>query len=557
MHLRPLSFMVLLPGVMACHREGPPKALQSIQARAEKGDVEAQFLVGEAYELGLDVPRSLSKAWPWYEKAAQAGHGKAMVRTAVMLIEGRVVKQDVVRGKALIQQARGMGEPAALSALGWLAAWPPNGAQADLNEAEAFFKQAMAANFPRAYLQYGLLCLQTGRSGEDVRHLEKSFELGWHPAAETLGRLYLTGKSLPQDPVLGARWYQRGADKDDPACLSGLAYCYQFGKGVPQDAVKAESLYLRAFPRNPRAAGSLGDLLRSQGRYREGFSWYEKGVALDEPYSMSQAGMNRIDGMTVQQDIAAGMKLLRRGAELGDPDAMERLGCMFMRGEGFPVDRREARAWLQKAAELDHIPAILNLSVLALKEKKPGEYFSLNQRAATLGNWRGECNLADAYLEGLGVPRDVPRGIAALSSFQWNHPESTEGLMHLGHGYRSGKGLPKDMGEALTCFRLAAEMGDPYAMAKVALHYHHGQGVPKDLVSAYLWALAARAKEPRVEPDEYSVILKELSPSELAEAGARESAWLERYRERRESMVEVLRRMPELAPREIRARRPN
>ncbi len=52
--------------------------LSADRARAEQGDVDAQYELGHAYATGNDVKRDHSKAIKWYATAAKAGHLKAL-----------------------------------------------------------------------------------------------------------------------------------------------------------------------------------------------------------------------------------------------------------------------------------------------------------------------------------------------------------------------------------------------------------------------------------------------------------------------------------------------
>lgn len=58
----------------------------------------------------------------------------------------------------------------------------------------------------------------------------------------------------------------------------------------------------------------------------------------------------------------------------------------------------------------------------------------------------------------------------------------------LGKNYEAGRGgLKKDPSEAYRWYQKAADQGDPFAQASVALLYRFGKGVPQDYVQAYMW----------------------------------------------------------------------
>ena len=45
--------------------------------KAEAGDINAQFLVGSAYDLGKGAPHDSNEAMKWYRMAAERGHAEA------------------------------------------------------------------------------------------------------------------------------------------------------------------------------------------------------------------------------------------------------------------------------------------------------------------------------------------------------------------------------------------------------------------------------------------------------------------------------------------------
>lgn len=55
-----------------------------------------------------------------------------------------------------------------------------------------------------------------------------------------------TAAAWPQDYVLAAEWYIRGAEQGDPAAQYLLGLMYDKGRGVPQDAVLAHKWLILA-----------------------------------------------------------------------------------------------------------------------------------------------------------------------------------------------------------------------------------------------------------------------------------------------------------------------
>lgn len=105
---------------------------------AEQGNPEAQYKVGEMYELGKGVTKNLETAQVWYEKSAQKNHKKAKYKLMFLKIQANgldaaskaelgVLRQEAAAGKADAQYflgkmyATGVGVPKSLNnAITWL-----------------------------------------------------------------------------------------------------------------------------------------------------------------------------------------------------------------------------------------------------------------------------------------------------------------------------------------------------------------------------------------------------------------------------------------------------
>lgn len=105
---------------------GPPPApdpaavgLAALRQRADRGDAEALFLLGAAYDEGLNgLPADDAAAAAFYTAAAEADHGRAQVLLARMRDVGRGVPQDLTEAAALYRRAAEKGIAAAQAALG-------------------------------------------------------------------------------------------------------------------------------------------------------------------------------------------------------------------------------------------------------------------------------------------------------------------------------------------------------------------------------------------------------------------------------------------------------
>lgn len=81
---------------------------------AEKGDREAQFLIGSAYQEGLGVTPSVELAKKWLTLAADAGQVTAINNLGSMVLNGQGFEPDLAKARALYAKAVALGSERAV-----------------------------------------------------------------------------------------------------------------------------------------------------------------------------------------------------------------------------------------------------------------------------------------------------------------------------------------------------------------------------------------------------------------------------------------------------------
>ncbi|MCY4232593.1 MAG: tetratricopeptide repeat protein [Bacteroidetes bacterium] len=84
--------------------------IEQLKEKAEQGDPEAQFTLGEAYEDGRGVIESYTQALHWYRKASMQGHSSAQVSLATVYLIGQGVDQDYKEAYAWTILVKATGE---------------------------------------------------------------------------------------------------------------------------------------------------------------------------------------------------------------------------------------------------------------------------------------------------------------------------------------------------------------------------------------------------------------------------------------------------------------
>lgn len=98
------------------------QALTWYRRAAERGHVEATVRVGDFYMNGLGVPRSRREAYDWYMQAAMKGHPQAMALVGRWNLEGIAKRPDFLTGKMWLNKAAAAGDAEAQALIDELAA---------------------------------------------------------------------------------------------------------------------------------------------------------------------------------------------------------------------------------------------------------------------------------------------------------------------------------------------------------------------------------------------------------------------------------------------------
>lgn len=101
----------LSDGVSAFHRADFPTAFRKLRPLAERGQPEAQALLGFMYQHGSGVPQDQVLAAHWYSSAAEQGHVGAQYQLGLLYDKGHGVPQSAVIAYKWLNLATARAEP--------------------------------------------------------------------------------------------------------------------------------------------------------------------------------------------------------------------------------------------------------------------------------------------------------------------------------------------------------------------------------------------------------------------------------------------------------------
>lgn len=276
----------------------------------------------------------------------------------------------------------------------------------------------------------------------------------------------------------------------------GLAYMYgpdRFGQTIfGVDVDKAIEWLSKAYAQgNKESAYFLGLRAIDEQRYQVAIKYLEESADV-MPYAYYVLGGIYYTGEAVAKDLYKAFQLVKKGAEAGIDEAMAQLGCMYMEGEGCTRDYEQAIYWSTKAADSEdqNVAATARNNLNVAKERMNGtaandEAVRAYRKGAELGQDVSQCNLANCYAKGEGVPQDFEQAV------YWYRKAAEQGLVQaqtqLGIAYKTGQGVAQDLDTAKMWFERAAEQSDTTALYNLAFIYQEEQ----DFVKAFRYAKRA------------------------------------------------------------------
>jgi len=117
--------------------------------------------------------------------------------------------------------------------------------------------------------------------------------------------------------------------------------------------------------------------------------------------------------------------------------------------------------------------------------------FEEKKNKAEGGDPVAQYNLSACYINGIGVTKDMPKGIEWLRKSA--EQDYAEAEFILGTAYTFGRGVVKDSVQSAKWYQKAAEQNHPGAQYNLGVAYFNGDGTLKDYVQAYKWVDLASA----------------------------------------------------------------
>ena len=491
---------------------------KEIVALAEKGDADAQFMLGLLNQLGeKGFPVDSLKAFEWYSKAAEQGNKDAQLTLGECYKYGIGTNKDDKKSFEFYMKA---AEQGLAEAQGRVSQCYRNGIGVEPNIYKAFEWDSKAAEQGVDLSQFnmGIYYAMGEGVGKDmtkaVEWYSKAAEQGLAEAQYRLAWLYAEGDGVEKNKEKAVELFRLAAEQ-------GLAeaqfnYGYYLIKGNPDFDIDQVLYWMKKAAEQGLAEAQyhLANLLNGQAiarmmkdnkldshdeneQLKEVIQWYTKAAEQGHTESQKELAECYEKGWGVSKDDSKALKWYIKAAGDLNPELQCRVGYMYAEGVGTPIDYAKAVIWWRKAAILNNVDAQYCLGWAYQHGKGIEQNYKLAAdnylKAAEQNVKEAQYELACLYEQGLGVNMNI------LEAMKWYEKAAEQGnassQYNLGLLYDKGEYVAQDYMKAVELYRKAAAQGHERAQYALGRCYYLGFGVTQNIQTAAEWWKKSAAQD--------------------------------------------------------------
>lgn len=431
-----------------------PDSINTILTTAKRGDAVAQNEVGAWYYQGKFVEQNYAEALQWWARSAKQGHIQAIGNMGLCYQKGHGIERDSLKAiqlysksvkegnKALFLQNAKLADNKDIFASVFMGYCYQKGigTQKDAGKALAYYTQAAKLNSVDAQRELALCYLNGKKPAEAAPWFKCAAENGDLSSTFYYGKLLYEGKGIATDKQQGVIYLLKAAEANFPQAQYEVAKCYASGEGITKNAEQAAR-------------------------------WYKKAAAN------------------------------------GVSNAQYSLALCYINGEGTERNYDEAIYWLGEAAPKGHTRAFkktceegwndtpflaylqgMHYYIVAKNYEPAIKCFKEVEKAKCIEGktMQGVCLLNKDYKK-----YNVKKGVKTLEEAARTHPMA---MYLLGVMYEAGKGVDKDINQAISFLEKAADKGYATAQCYLGNMYYEGRGVMQDYEKAVAYYMKAKTQ---------------------------------------------------------------
>lgn len=427
--------------------------LDALEALAKKDHVEAQ------YHLACRLLHGEEKAdhaltWIYLQKSANLGYAPAQVQMGMHLEDGTCGQQrNWKEAFAWYKKAAEQNDADGLCRLG-MCYENGVGVECDIKQAASCYKLAKDQGSQTAKIYEA--SLQLSGAGETDKTaalvtLRTFAEEGVPLAQAKLGECYLKGLGVEKNDAVGFDYVTKAAASDERTGQYWLGWCYEEGICKGPNNTIAQEWYFKA-----AVQGHVEAQLKCVPKLSENYPWLESiaqegAVALrkkalrrivrrslnghPDPYWAEQsaemgdeyAALSLVN-QYIDKDIHKALYYFELAAKT-DGDVWDRLVTLYQNGyldlqyyeDDYyifrqctalsAIDVQKAQYWLEWAAEQGNNSACLEAAQYYLSNNKVWRAIQWYELAGSRGRYDAYCKIAELYMEGKFVTKDVKKAV--------------------------------------------------------------------------------------------------------------------------------------------------
>ncbi len=411
--LRLLALLLFSPCMsLAQNQPEAPVVTDALIQRAETGEAEAQWQLGECYRLGNGVAQNWETAVYWYEKSAAQQYVPAVHSLSMCLGDGLGVKRDVPRAMELARFGAEKGYVKSKIALA--AYYAESDMESDKQKAYEIFSELAEQGESLAMRNLGV-CYRDGIGVQkDMAQaslwLTKAAEAGEATAQVWLALEYKTGTNVPKDMQKTLFWLTKAAEQGNAEAQYFLGAVYTGNDGVAKN--EKETLKWWTLAANQGHVEAMAALVC--------VAWNMKDYDLCVKYATMAAAIGNeigqffmfrcyVLGLGIEKNLEKAEKLTESIAQTRNPKMIADIAAVYYQSKNYEC----ALKWAKKTIEYGDITGSGYLIVgLTYSNGLAGcecDYVMATvafQKSANCGNAQALYALALMYANGCGVEKN-------------------------------------------------------------------------------------------------------------------------------------------------------
>lgn len=310
-------------------------------------------------------------------------------------------------------------------------------------------------------------------------------------ALNRLGYLYETGIVVTDEPDLATALvhYEEAAELDFPTAVNNVARFHRYGLLGTADQKKAQEFFEKGVELNsPYSMTELGFMYEDgtiEENYQKAFDLFNKAAELEYPFALHTAGTYLENGYHNQNpDAEAAFPYFLKAAEMNYANCQFEVGRCYRFGTGVAENPDKALEYYTLAAEAGNPKAMVELGLcyeyeygVSFDAQKAQDYM---QQAADLGYYYGQYKLGYYYMHGL-VEKDTEKALQWLEKAA--EAGSAHAMLEIGDYYMYDYDHIDQADKSFAYFQKAMEMGVVHE--GLGLAYEYGIGVEANNAEAF------------------------------------------------------------------------